>query len=175
MIELKKIKKNKKSQQVLGMSFGTIFSILLIIFFIIITFIVINKFFITSDCAKVGIFIDDFNEAVQDTWNAQKDTYKFSKVLPKEIEYVCFADFDKEKIGEFEKPIGFDIWVFDGSDSNVVFYPPEKACNMRHFFNKHLDLSNLTKTNNPNCFKTEKGKITLTLVKDYNTRYVKIR
>ena len=175
MLKLGKIKKNKKSQQVLGMSFGTIFSILLIIFFVIITFIVLKKFLFTSDCTRVGMFIDGFDEAVQDAWNSQKDTLEFSKSLPKDIEYVCFADFEKSRTGEFEKPIGFDIWVFEGSGSNVLFYPSEEACNMRHFYNKHLDINDLTKRNNPNCFKTDKGKITLTLIKEYNSRYVKIR
>jgi len=44
--------KQKRSQQILGLSFGMIFSIFLIIFFIMIAFIVIKQFLGVQDCTK---------------------------------------------------------------------------------------------------------------------------
>ena len=38
-----------------------IFAVILIIFFVIIAFIVINQFLVTQNCAKIGIF---FNELI---------------------------------------------------------------------------------------------------------------
>jgi len=55
----------KRGQQILGMSFGVIFSIILIVFFIVVAGIVINSFLKTGDCAKMGIFLDRFGSDVK--------------------------------------------------------------------------------------------------------------
>ena len=165
---------NNKAQQVMGLSFGVIFSMILIVFFIAITFYIINKFMYSSQCAQLGLFIDDLRSNVNNAWNSQKDDFIIKKSLPKKIEYVCFADMTKPRKGKFQE-IGFELWRYKGTGSNALFYPAKKACQTPHFNVEHLDMEYITSKNNPYCKKVKDGIIELKILKGYNDRYVKIK
>ena len=164
---------NSNGQYILGMSFGVIFSIILIVFFVVIAGIVINAFLKTGDCAKMGIFLDRFSSDVKKTWNSQFDSHTFKGNLPSGIDYVCFANLSQSNRGEFED-IGFDLGLYEGRKANIFFYPTSKACEMPHNFVNHLDLEKITRLKNPNCVEVQKGKITINLEKGLNDRFVNV-
>jgi len=164
---------SKKAQETLGISFGVLFSIILIIFFIVIAGIVIKAFLTTGDCARMGIFIDRFESDIKKSWNSQADIHVFNGNLPLKIDYVCFGNLSRSSNGEF-RDIGFELGLYEGSGANTFFYPPGKACEIPFQTIDHLDITEITKINNPNCVIVEKGKVSINVVKGLNDRFVRI-
>jgi len=175
----RKIKKTtkaslRKAQQSIGMSFNVIFSILLIIFFIIIAFIAIKAFLGTKDCTQVGIFLSDFEEEVTNTWNSQENSFLFKRTLPTKVEFVCFADLDKNPKGEYEYVYN-EISIYKGNNANLFFYPKSSACKLPYKSVKHLDIESITSSANPKCFPVEKGVVKINIEKDFNERLVRVK
>lgn len=167
------VPKSKRSQETLGIGFGVIFSIILIVFFIVVAGIVIKSFLDTQKCAELGIFVDRFDSEVKKTWNSQSYKGPFKGILPGSIDYVCFANLSNSIVGQFEEE-GHDISLYEGRRANTFFYPTNKACEMPFNQINHIDLERITKTNNPNCVPVADGKIVLDLEKGLTDRFVNI-
>jgi len=165
--------KNKKGQGVIGLSFGTIFSIILIIFFVIVAFVVIKAFLGTQKCAQVGIFRSDFQEEITKAWNSPKQISMFKATLPSALNYVCFANFSKRFKGEYLE-IGEDISIYEGEDANLFLYPIEKACDIPYHKINHLDLEAITSEKNPYCIMIKKGEVEIEIKKELGDRIVRV-
>ena len=155
------------------MSFGFIFSILLIVFFIAIAFIVIKQFLHTGDCARVGIFVEKFKSDVQKSWNSQIDSHVFIGILPSGIDYVCFADLSipfKGEFSDFEDELG----LYEGKEANLYLYPTGKSCELPYHTIPHLDIENIIARKNPHCISVIDGKVSLLVSKELNDRLVRI-
>jgi len=163
---------NKKAA--LELSFGTIFSIILIVFFIFIAIIVINSFLDVQDCAKLGIFLDSFRSDITKSWNSQYDKHTFKSSLPGKLDYVCIANLSQPLEGKF-KEVGKDLEFFEGKKANLFFVPRAKACEIPYHYIDHLDNEKIVSVNNPNCFPVENGNIILNVEKGLNDRFVNIR
>lgn len=163
----------KSAQQILGLSFGVIFSILLIIFFIIIAFIVIKNFLDVQGCAKIEIFVNDLKTDVKRTWNSGYDSHSFQGLLPSKIDYVCFADFSSDNRGG-NMEIWDEITLYESKNSNMFLYPTGKACEVPNHDIPHIDLEEITKDKNPYCIPVNKGKIVIKIEKGLNERFVKV-
>ena len=158
---------SKRSQQILGLSFGVIFSIILIIFFIVTAIMVIKSFLNTRDCSQEGMFVDRLKTNVQDTWNSGHTSQNFPGVLPSGIKYVCFMDLSRSPEGDYED-IGYDLSIYDKRDpsrnSNTFFYPSKETC-IKEKIIPHIDVDKITETDNPYCVPVRKGKVTLVIEK----------
>lgn len=165
-------KSDKKAQQILGMSFEVIFSILLIIFFVIVAFIAIKYFMNTASCTKIGLFVSDFKNEIDNTWNSQSNSYTKDFILPTGIEYVCFIDYKKSLIGEYES-IGNELGVYEGSGANMYIYPAKKACKIPYHKIAHLNMDKIVAKQNPYCIENN-GKISIRIKKEFNDKYVSI-
>lgn len=163
----------RKAQQSIGMSFGIIFSIILIIFFLLIAFIAIRAFLGTKDCTQVGIFLGDFEKEIANTWNSQGVSTDFKRTLPTSIEYVCFTDFNKNPKGEFNY-VYDGIIYYKGSGANLFFYPKDSACKTPYKTIKYLDMESITELENPYCIPVESGIIRINIEKGFNDRLVKV-
>lgn len=171
---MRKIKKRgKKGQQILGLSFSVIFSLLLIIFFIIIAFIAIRAFLKTQNCAKVGIFVEDFQTEVEKSWNSQSLKFEFDRNIPGGIQYVCFANLSRFVFGPYEE-VGDDITIFIGRKANMFFYPRGPSCEMPFHFIDHLDIEKITSSENPYCIPVEDGNARINIIKEFNERFVRV-
>ena len=165
---------SRKGQEVLGMSFGTIFSIILIVFFIVISFIVINAFLKTQRCAQIGIFTNNFKEIIKTAFNAPSEESEYTANLPSNLEYVCFTNLSEPisaSSGE-DKKIADNIGIFSGEDANMVFYPREKACNIPYAKIDYLDIGRITGLKNLRCFKIKDEKINIQIKKGLSEKLV---
>ena len=169
-----KFNKLDKRGQILGLSFETIFSIILIVFFILIAIIVINAFLKTQKCAEIGIFIDEINSDVKRSWNSQYDKHIFKGDLPGSIDYVCFANLSQSAVGSFRN-IGRELTLFEGKKANMFFYPTGKSCEMPYHYVAHLDNERITKNKNPNCFEVIDGEVRFEIEKGLSDRFVSLR
>ncbi|MEK6936057.1 MAG: hypothetical protein AABW67_04670 [Nanoarchaeota archaeon] len=167
--------KSKSGQGTFDMSFGMIFSILLIIFFIVIAFIAIKSFLSTKDCAQVGIFSDNLQKDIDKAWNSQKSNFEFKATLPLGLEYICFADLLKpDKGSEIDKKIYTEMSIYEQSNANMFLYPREKTCNMPYYTIKHINLNKTIESRNPYCIAVKDGSIIIQITKDFNEALVKI-
>jgi len=166
--------KNKRGQQILGLSFGVIFSIILIVFFIFITVIVINSFLSAQKCAEIGIFLDRFQTDIKKTWNAQADSHVFKGNLPSRLDYVCFMNLTESVTGQLPE-IGRELTLFEGRRANLFFYPYGKTCEIQYKQINHLDLKAITARENPYCIPIEGGRISIRVEKGLDDRFVRVK
>jgi hypothetical protein len=167
-----KKKGNKRAQEIFGLSFGMIFSIILIVFFIVVAFIAIRHFLSVRDCANVGIFINDLQEEIDSAWNANDLSSEFTGLLPSGIKKICFSNVTESFTG-IDKELGIEIDIYP--DKNMFLFPPNKACDMAEYNLEHIDLDFITRTNNPYCIDVTKGKVVMMIEKESNDRLVKLR
>jgi len=86
------IKKDKKGQ--LQISFGMIFSIILVIIFLGFGVYAIIKFIDLQQTVQIEKFSNDLQEDVNTMWKSLQGSQTKSYLLPKKISSVCFIDDD---------------------------------------------------------------------------------
>jgi hypothetical protein len=130
----------KRGQGVFGMSFGTIFSIIIIIFIVIAAFIAIRHFAGLSKCSNIGLYYEDLREEVRDAWTSTSGKYQdeFTAKIPKKglfgagIEYVCFGTLSAtphDTLSDEKQQDLRENWGNNPSGpDNVFLYPPDNGC-----------------------------------------------
>lgn len=146
---MKRLTKNKSAQHTIGLPFGIIFAIFLIIVFIVIAFIAVNHFLDIGECSGVGLFYDELQDEVNEAWISQSSDKGFEIDLPSGITRVCFANLSAPVNGN-EEDYG-EIKNYELYEANVFLVPPGKACNMAYTNIKHLDVEKITQDKNPFC------------------------
>jgi hypothetical protein len=170
------LSKSKRSQGILGMGFGMIFSIILIVFFVVVAFIAIKSFLDTQKCAQIGIFKENFQTEIDKTWNSQKSEFEFKARLPAKIKYACFADLSKPITATGTAGnIGRELGVYEGYIANLFLYPTESTCDMVYHEIDHLDIDKIISMGkNPYCIPVEDGKINIQIKKEFGDKLVSI-
>ena len=80
------------------MSFGMIFSIILIVIFLAFAFYAIKKFLEFQDTLKIEKFFDELQADVNKTWAGEMSSDPRNYYLPKKINSVCFTDDEYENL-----------------------------------------------------------------------------
>ena len=144
--------KNKKGA--MEISFGMIFSIILIIIFIAFAIYGVSKFLNLQKNIQTKTFVNDLNYDIDKLWKANSGSQPVTYALPGNIEKVCFSE------DTFEKDINIEI----RGKTLIGDYNIE-----------HAKLSeDFSKGSGGNCVSVEKGKIKLQLEKDYGENLVTI-
>lgn len=145
----------KRGQQMMGMPFGMIFAIFLIVVFVVIAFIAVGYFLDIGKSASVGLFYDELQGAVNDAVRGQESDRDFVINLPSDVTTVCFANLS----AEISNP-GADydaIRNYDVYDANVFLVPPEKAQNMQWKKIERINVTRITVLKNPYCVDVSEG------------------
>lgn len=139
----------KKGQ--INLSFGMIFSIVLIIFFIGFAFYAIQKFLEVQSSAQTNQFYDSLQNDVYTVWNDAQASQVKSYVLPSSISQACFVN---------------------SQGGNLILYKnngnPAGSTNINY-----LNITAMT-ANGQLCFNASNGKITLTIQKNFGDNLVTI-
>ncbi|MBX4212317.1 hypothetical protein KW787_02575 [Candidatus Pacearchaeota archaeon] len=145
----------------LQISFGMIFSIIIIIATVAIAFYVINYFIKTSNNLSCKMFHKDLQDRITSAWNGEisQDTYISS--VPMGVKEVCIGDLtnppanvnDKEEYDSFKQ--------YSVPKSNFFFYPRESACN-EGGFSYRLDH---IKSDRFFCITSQQGKASIKISK----------
>jgi len=147
--KLWKKKFEKRGQQAVGMSFGMIFAIFLIIVFVVVAFISIKHFLSLGQTATVGAFYEDLQNGVDDAWNGQSSSSEFTIRLPDAIRQVCFANLSAPITNgaAYEK-----IEIYELQDANTFLIPPGEVREIPPWkLIHHLDIAAITLDENPYC------------------------
>ena len=84
-----------KKQGQIAMSFGMIFSIILIVFFIVFAFYGINKFLDLQKEVQIKSFINDLQNDVERMQKSFEGSQERNYTVPNKIEKVCFVNENK--------------------------------------------------------------------------------
>ena len=166
------VTKNCKRGQI-QISFGMIFSIVLIIIFFAFAFYAIRIFFGIGDSAEIGKFVNDLQSDVNRIWRSTESSYEEKYFLPSEINKICFADFssDAEKKGINENIYSELIMNYHRIE-NVFLYPEGSWKNS--FEIKNLNIFEITRNENPFCIENHEGNLKIRLIKRSDEALVRI-
>ena len=138
----------QKKRGQMKMSFGMIFSIVLIIIFIAFAFYAIQKFLEFQDTVKVEQFIENLQNDVDSAWKSSKVSQEKSYSLPRKVGQVCFRNEEKNLVMTGDS---------FGRTDNI----------------EHLNIVEIASERSL-CFLSEDGKISLILKKDFGENLVTI-
>jgi len=159
----------REKRGVISISFGMIFSIILIIAIIGVAFYAITYFLNLSKCTEIALFYQGFQEEVDEAWASEITRETFVGKLPGGIEAVCFYDRDAESIGSGEEYDALkDYFITQG---NMFLYPPENACEQVSRKALHIDLSG----SGWHCFQVRNNKVDIPLEKGSFDALVKLK
>ena len=171
---MEKILKSKRSQGgVFGLSFGTIWGIILIVFFVVGAFFGINAFLDYQKCASIGLFFNELQSDVSRAWNSQSSSFRFNSTLPAGSEYVCFINVTAPIKGanNIETQLYSEItnagWT---SGQNTYIYAPTKDFCMNWGNIKHINISQ----HNPICVKVIKNIASIKIEKKFEENLVRL-
>ena len=155
----KKIRGNTKGQ--ISLSFGMIFSIILIIIFVVVAFYAINKFLNLQKDIQVKQFTTNLQRDVNNIWQGSQGSQEVVYKLPKKIKAVCFVNFS-------DSDRGIDSGIFNELrplyEDNVAFYPALGVKGSTSFNLENINLREMTSTNNPFCIQILNGEIKMKIV-----------
>jgi len=157
----------KKGQQTMGMPFGMIFAIFLIVVFVVIAGIAVRSFLDLGKSAGVGMFYDELQGAVNDAVRGQESDRSFVIDLPSDIEKVCFGNLSariSNPGADYEAIKNYDVY-----DANVFLVPPEYAQGMQWKLIDRINVTRITTKENPYCVDVDDG---LNIKKGFYDRFV---
>ena len=157
------------------LSFGMIFSIILIIIFIAFAIYTINIFLGIQKSATSGKLFNDVQRDVDKVWKSAETLDEFEYFLPRGINSVCFVDFDSDSNGIAENIYG-DLERISFREGNFVLYS-EGLKQGSDFSSKeieNIDIEQTTDIDNPLCFQCSSGKVKITLKKDFSESLVTV-
>jgi len=143
------ILKNKRGM--MDLPFGLIFSIILIVVFIVVAFIAIRYFLNLGKCSQVGLFYQDFENKINTAWKSTSTSDLFKVSLPSGIDKVCFANMSARITNTQD---GSLIRSYS-PDSNLFLIPMSATCEMPQKIIAHLNIAEITKTKNPYCISSK--------------------
>jgi len=165
------MKKGMKGQ--LKLSFGMIFSIIMIIIFLIFAFYGIKTFLRIQNTTQTGKFLNDIQSDIDRIWKSAESSETKEYNLPSKINYACFIDFSISAKGENSLLYNELKKTYYG-DENLIFYPLFGYSNMDSTEIKNINLTEIIKDENPFCIENTNGKVKLSLIKKLNEAQVTI-
>jgi hypothetical protein len=167
-MQIKKLK-NKKAQEVFGMSFGMIFTIILIIFFFSAAFFGIRAFLEYQKQAQIGMFYEKFQGDIDSAWHSSSASFYSNSSLPAGIEYVCFVNLTKPSTSSntIENTIYNAMKRNFVAGRNIYLYAPSKDYGLNWNTINHLELP----SRNPYCIKVNNKLISIKIERQFEDRY----
>lgn len=156
-------------------SFGMIFSILIIIFTIATAFYVISVFLRTKSCVDAGFFYDKLDNKAGAAWRATAVSDILTLDVPAKVKAVCFGNLTEEGGTQFVDDAKMRDELRKSiaatrSGANVFLYPMYEGCEGKFPYHKieHITVENFF------CVRAVDGKITINLKKGVFDPLVKI-
>jgi hypothetical protein len=147
----------------LSLSFGMIFSIILIIGILGVSFYAIRYFIGLKQCTDYGLFNQDLDKEVAKAYESDSVKATFTGTVPGAIKEVCFGSLKETS----SVPEYVEIKKRYGSrEGNLFFYPPQDAediCNKVSY--RMIEHLSTEKLGGFTCFHVKSGKVSFKLEK----------
>jgi len=154
------ISSTMKKRGQLDLSFGLIFSVILIVAFLGFAIYAIASFLGMKDKIETGKFLEDLQADVDKFWKASQGTDSVEYFLPVKIKEICFINLDAGAKGNRTSIYG-ELKRYAGNNGNLVFYPINSAKFSNYAIINHINLE--TMAENPLCFQNNNGKVSIAL------------
>ncbi len=150
----------KKGQ--MQLSFGMIFSILIIIVTLAVAFYVIREFMETGKCAELRVLHENLQREIDTVWRSAAAQVAFQRSVPSSVKSVCFGDpasWDATEQGKERTAFA----SYRGTDENFFIYPLQcgRAVSVRSL--PHVSLQRGF------CVPVTKGEVSITIGKASST------
>ena len=106
------------------LSFGMIFSIILIIMFLSFSFFGIKKFMNLGDSAQSAKLRDSIQSDINKIWQGTLGSQKVEYFVPSKTDALCFVDFSQGMIGSSQSVYDELQRAFYGAE-NLFLYPAD--------------------------------------------------
>lgn len=148
--------KNRGGQ--VKLSFGMIFSIILIIAFLAFTIYAITKFLGIQKTLQAGTLVNDLQAGVDRMWKGGQGSQLYTFTVPSKTQAICLTDFTSAKRGPKES-IYNELSMAFFEKENIVFYPVGSAEGLDAAEIEHINITKITNKENPYCFIADKSRI----------------
>ncbi|MGV8142882.1 MAG: hypothetical protein ACP5NS_04615 [Candidatus Pacearchaeota archaeon] len=150
------------------LSFGMIFSIIIMIAIIGVAVYAITTFLQIGKTSQIALFHQRFQDTVNEIWSSSITNKVVSFSLPGSIELVCFGNlagssYNPEYENEF-KELKRYASGFEQQNTNRFLYPSGKGGDFAYKKVDKIDISELT--NGFDCFENKDGNVRIRLEKD---------
>ena len=135
----------KKGQ--LKLSFGMIFSIILVILFLVFAFYAIQKFLSMQEQVQLNQFKEDFQGEINKLWQSTQGSKNLEYKLPSKTTSVCFDNGISIKLNN----------------------------RYQTFLLEHVDWEKTLGTQSNLCFKPQEGRVNIVIEKNYGEALVTIK
>ncbi len=158
------------------LSFGMIFSIIIMIAIIGVAIYAISTFLSIGKTSQLAMFHQKFQENVEEVWASSITNKVASFNIPSSVEFVCFGTLDGDSYNsDFEdeyKELKKYSSGFEQKNTNRFLYPPGKSKEFAYKKIAKIDLSEII--DEFDCFEAEKGVVKIRLVKEEFSPLVRI-
>ncbi|HLC87186.1 MAG TPA: hypothetical protein VJH65_02850 [Candidatus Nanoarchaeia archaeon] len=156
------------------LSFGMIFSIILIVIFLVVGFYAVRAFIGIGQQTETAKFYDDLQDDINKAWKSSKVSEQQEYLLPGKIKKVCFVDFAASAEGRNQQIYENLNFGTDSLSHNILFYPTDAVEGLSSKKIEHIDLIKITENENPYCIENTNGKVKLTIKKNIGENLVLI-
>ena len=164
-----------ESKGQMQISFGMIFSIIMIIVFITFAFYAIQKFLSIQNTAQAGKFANDLQNDIDKMWKSSQGSQEQEYFLPSKVKYICFANYKDRDVSRGSYANFFDeLDQAFFEEENLFLYPVGSGEGFDSVALEHINISKITKDDNPVCFENAKGKVSFTIKKNFGEALVTV-
>jgi hypothetical protein len=160
--------KSKRGQ--FQISFGMIFSIILIIAFIAVAFYVIKVFLGVKDCTQIGRLFQEVQDSVEKAYRSPETSDDISVTVPSHVEKVCIINLQASAKGPMSDAYDRLTLV----NRNFVIYPKTECSDLGGIDLTKIDITSITSEENPFCIDVKKSKVNLRVEKGLYDKVVRI-
>ena len=157
----------------LDISFGMIFSIIVIIAVLAIGFYVIRYFTSLSACTSAGMFYQDLSKSVDQAWASTSSSAVFTSSVPGAVEKVCFGNLTQPtESGSKDEYSALQNRYPFGGRNNVYLYPVGvNTCtpDLGSYFIDHMQTSSFF------CVSAKNGAVSVVVSKDSQDVLAKVQ
>jgi len=152
--------KNKKGQ--LNISFGAIFSIIIVVATLSVAGFVIFKFINTTNEIDCNLFYKDLQEEVDKAWQSDgESSYIFSKDVATSTEKVCFGFLNQSLLNQSDKE-AYDFFKRVNNFKENLYIYPRDSCGKSNY---RFEIKNAV-SEGFFCAETKSGKVSLRISKE---------
>lgn len=153
----------KRGRGQLQLSFGMIFSIIIIIATISIAFYFIQKILTNQECTTLQLFKTDLQDSIDKIWRSPFGQELFSSKIPGGITKVCIGN--PTLAPAMYSKVLEDLDPYLDPNENLMFYPAKEACKGQFVATKLTHL----KSDSFVCFDVVGGKVSFNVFKQTST------
>ena len=138
----------KKGQ--MQISFGMIFSIIIIIAIVAVAIYAITAFLDFGKCVNTGLLKDDLQVSIDNAWASGRYEKTLELNPPSGMEFICFIDTSQDGRGEYED-LYEEFERYWEEDATMFFYPFDKVCGGgESYILEHVNITATTENGNMN-------------------------